>query len=83
MLLIGLQKSKKRKKVQVSNLWKILTFIWENKDLIWSVIQEIMDLFKDDENVKAKACKACHTPGQSVLAQLGQEANQYARRSKR
>lgn len=66
----------------MGNVWKIAMFIWENKDLIWSVIQEIMDLFNDD-NVKTKCIKACHTPGQSVLGQLGQEANQYARRSKR
>ena len=67
----------------MSNLWKILTFIWANKDMLWAVIQEIMDLFKADESAPAKvyeACKDC-SPELKTLSRLGKEADKYNKKA--
>ena len=64
----------------MSNLWKIVVFIWENRELLQKVLKEIMALFSGDDNVKAKCVKAAGCDKSSVLAQLGQEANQKSRR---
>ena len=43
----------------MGNIWKIVMFIWKNKDMLWAVIQEIMDLFKADPASHAKVYAAC------------------------
>lgn len=68
----------------MTNIWAIVKFIWANRELLQKVLKEIMDLFNGaDENVKAKCLNAAKCSKSSALAQLGQEANQHARRSRR
>lgn len=55
----------------MGNLWKVLMFVWQNRELIWKVIQEIMDLFKDQE-AKARVLESCHGC-KPVVSQLHQE----------
>ena len=65
----------------MGNIWKIVMFIWKNKDMLWAVIQEIMDLFKADPASHAKvyaACEDCrYTPRLGVLDCLGKEASKH------
>ena len=65
----------------MANLWKIVVFIWENRELLQKVLKEIMDLFKGSDQARVKAWATCTdcSPKLSTLASLGEEAKQHNR----
>ena len=71
----------------MSNLWKVLMFVWDNKEIIWKVIQEIMDLFKENEENATVMGRIHHdcldpSPKLTALTRLGSEAGHYNRKNK-
>ena len=54
----------------MSNLWRIIMFLWDNREMLQKVLAEIMDLFNSDPTAQARAQEHCKDCNKKVLDAL-------------